>query len=125
MLAEVSLVKDLKYATQSKQDKVAQERSSTAKSYDVSRLKFGRALFPARRGGQTSRGLAGIAAPSSSPKESGRQAPLNLRPGRHLRALSKHVMSQVRRILIRLEPRRNRARHILHLWVGVDSIRLH
>jgi hypothetical protein len=41
----------------------------TVKSYDVSRPKFGRALFPARRGGRTSRGLAGIAAPSSSPEE--------------------------------------------------------
>jgi hypothetical protein len=66
-LAEVSSVEDLKYATQSKRDKVIQERKSKAKSYDVSRPKLGRALFPARGGGRTSRGLAGIIAPSSLP----------------------------------------------------------
>jgi hypothetical protein len=68
-LAEVSSVEDLSYATQSERDKVIQERSSKAKSYDVSRPKLGRALFPAHGGERTSRGLAGIAAPSSSPDE--------------------------------------------------------
>jgi hypothetical protein len=130
-LAKVSSVEDLKYAMQSKRDKVVQERSSKAKSYDVSRPKFGRAFFPARGGGRTSRGLAGIAAPSSSP-EDGRpevwQESLrhhHLRPGRHLCASSKHVMSWVRRILILLELRRNRVRDTLHLRVGADSIGLH
>jgi hypothetical protein len=58
-------------------------------------------------------------------KESGCQDPPNLRPGQHLRASSKHVKLWARQILILLELRRNRARDILHLRVGANSIRLH
>jgi hypothetical protein len=58
-------------------------------------------------------------------KESGRQDLPNLRPGRLLRVSSKRVKSWARRILTLLELRRNRARDILHLRVGADSIGLH
>jgi hypothetical protein len=44
-------------------------RNSRVTTYDASRPKFGRTLFPARGGGRLSRGLARIAAPSSSPEE--------------------------------------------------------
>jgi hypothetical protein len=43
--------------------------NSRTTTYDASRPKFGRTFFPARGGGRLSRGLAGMAALSSSPEE--------------------------------------------------------
>jgi hypothetical protein len=44
-------------------------RNSRVTTYDVSRPKFGRTIFPARGGGRLSRGLARMVALSSSPEE--------------------------------------------------------
>jgi hypothetical protein len=49
-------------------------RNSRITTYDASRPKFGRTFFPALGGGRLARGLAGIAASSSSPEE-GERAP--------------------------------------------------
>jgi hypothetical protein len=68
-LAEASSVEDLKHATKSARNETILRTSSTAKAYDVLRPKLGRVLFPIRRGGRLSSGLARIAASSSSQEE--------------------------------------------------------
>jgi hypothetical protein len=125
-LDEVSSVEDLKYAcnqnkTKSSRKEVQKRNLTTCQ---------GRSLEEpssqlAEEGGHPEAWQESSCHHHRPRKESGRQDPLNLRPGRHLRASSKHVMSWVWWILILLELRQNRARDILHLRVGADSIGLH